>query len=46
MGRRKHKPWTGRAKRDAYKTRSSQPGYPKGGFGVPHAPYGKEKRND
>ena len=44
MGRRKHKPWTARAKREAYKIRRAKPDYPKGGFGVAHNPYGKITR--
>lgn len=44
MGRGKHKPWTYKAKKDAYKARKATPNYPRGGFGISHAPYGKEKR--
>lgn len=46
MGRRKHKPWTAGAKREAYKARRAKPDYPRGGFGGSHVPYGKSKRGN
>ncbi len=41
MGRGKHKPKTHPAKRQAYLERRKKIGYPKGGYGKPHEPYGK-----
>lgn len=45
MGRGKHKPWTHQAKKEAYNARKKKKDYLKGGYGIPHSPYGKEKRN-
>ena len=44
MGRGKHKPFSYREKRQAYKARRLQPGYPKGGFNKARGPYAKPKR--
>lgn len=46
MGRGKHKPWSHGSKREAYKERAARPGYPRGGYGIPHKPYAKPKRDN
>lgn len=44
MGNGKHKPWTHKAKREAYMKRRAKPDYPKDGYGGSHLPYGNPKR--
>ena len=45
-GRGQHRDWSHSQKREAYKKRVAKPGYPKGGYGIPHAPYAKPKRSN
>ena len=44
MGRGKHKPYSYRDKKSAYKGRKAKPNYPKGGYGEARSPYAGTKR--